>query len=69
MQPLQLFLVRQPEDADENIDELIRLIMGVEWLVPSSRDEQRGSQAGQWALPGGHTTMYYTYHHTTMYCT
>ena len=41
--------------------------MGVEWLVPSSRDEQRGSQAGQWALPGGHTTMYYTYHHTTMY--
>ena len=52
--------------------------MGVEWLVQgSSRDEQRGSQAGQWALPGGHTTMYYMYyyhyhvlhhyHHTTMY--
>ena len=54
--------VGQAEDGDETVDGgLISQIMGVEWLEPGSRDEQRGSQAGQWALPGGHTTtMYYT---------
>ena len=35
---------------------LITSIMGVEWRLPSSTDEQRGSQADQWVLSGGHTT-------------
>ena len=54
------FLLESLKRRMEMLMRLIRLIMGVEWLVQaSSRDEQRGSQAGQWALPGGHTTMYY----------
>ena len=41
--------------------------MGVEWRLPSSTDEQRGSQADQWVLPGGHTTT--TTNTNTMHCT
>jgi len=40
----------------EMVMKLISLIMGAERWLPGSRDDQRGSQAGQWALPGGHTT-------------
>ena len=46
---------------------LITSIMGVEWRLPSSTDEQRGSQADQWVLPGGHTTT--TTNTNTMHCT